>query len=121
MNFGKDIKTQMEALNALQNGMEDFAKRVPGLLTPFIEEQRKLMVPKSKKDITVNGKPCSMSLLTDGRIVINLGTMDDAQKLYEDTNVIDKQFYESAINELKEDIAKLEAEINKKWWQKIFK
>lgn len=113
-----DIKKQMDEFTKMEGGLEGMVKGIGNIMTPFMEEQRKLLVPKSKKDVHFHGKTCAMSLISDGRIIIAFSTMDEAERVYND-EIISGAEAKRLVEALISSNIEMEKEKNKTWFQKL--
>lgn len=86
--------------DALTGGINKTIEKLPKMIEPFQKELNKLNNPVKKKNIRINGVGCVASLIEDGRVIVQMPTMEDATKLYESINTIESK---------------------KNFWSKIFK
>ena len=76
-------------IDEMKKGVESFMTKVSPMFDKIAKENEKLIRPKSKKNITFNGVNVAVSLIEDGRVLISLPTLDDAQTLYDKLEVIE--------------------------------
>lgn len=91
---GEKLRSNVEEV---ESKFKATANDIMSKLGTFSKELTLISVPKSKKDILINGKRGYVSLIADGRVIIHCNTLDDAQKVYD------------SFDEIKE----------LKWWQKL--
>lgn len=63
-------------------------EKLPNILTPIKDELIKLKTPVSTKNIKINGENCVISLIEDGRVIIQMSSREKAKNLYDNINVI---------------------------------
>lgn len=69
-------------LEGMQKAGDDLLKKAAPLFDKIKSEQQKLAVPKSKKNTKWDGKAISISLIEDGRVLINFQSLEDAETFY---------------------------------------
>lgn len=82
------MKSEMEArAEEVQEKFNTQMKNLTEVLMPSLNKMKEEIIttnmPKSKKDITIDGKPVFASLTTDGRVIITFNSLDDSQKFYD--------------------------------------
>lgn len=62
---------------------DDIQKRVMPMFQKLSEEQAKLSRPAKRKNLLIDGKSCVVSLIIDGRILINFPTVEEGEQFFE--------------------------------------
>jgi hypothetical protein len=88
----KKLMDNMGGMDELSNRLNATYKNITKDILPLIEknkaQQERLNKPKAKKDVEINGKTCSVSLIVDGRVLINFATIEESEFFYENfTNI----------------------------------
>lgn len=103
----KDFKGKipnMENLSEFESNFnkmrEDMETRVMPMFQKLSEEQAKLSRPAKRKNLLIDGKSCVVSLIIDGRILINFPTVEEGEQFFE------------AFTDF--------SEARNKWWYKLF-
>ena len=74
--------------DALTGGINQTIEKLPKMIEPFQKELQKLNNPLKKKNVKINGIHCVASLIEDGRVIVQMPTLEEAQKLYDSINTI---------------------------------
>ncbi len=85
-----DEKNIKEKINGFENEFKVGIGKISKRLEEVGHEMKIISVPKSKKDILINGRQGYISLLSDGRVIIHCSTLDDGQKVYDSFKEIKK-------------------------------
>lgn len=88
--FGRDFN-----VDKLKEGVEAMIKRVNPQFEKITAEQRKLSMPKSKKNIKFNGVQCSVSLIDDGRVIIQSPSKDTNEEAYKHLDKFDPEYLQN--------------------------
>lgn len=100
--FGRDFN-----VDKLKEGVEAMIQKVNPQFEKIVAEQRKLSIPKSKKNIKFNGVQCSVSLIEDGRVIIQSPSQDASEAAYKHLDIFDPNY----TGNLQEKVYKLESKI----------
>lgn len=84
----------------LEEAQKNMAEKVMPMFAKMSEESAKLTKPQKRRNLTIDKQNCVISLIVDGRVIINFATIDEGEIFY--NNFID--FTES----------------KSKWWYKLF-
>ena len=93
-------------------------------VSKLMDEQIKLQKPQDKKDVNINDKSCAISLISDGRVILNFSTIDEGRLFYDEFEKWRpyKMFHKD-IQELADKHIIVFNELNyikSKWWYKLF-
>jgi len=80
--------TGIDDLQKITDGIKKTMENLMPNVEKIMNETQKVLLPKSKKDVKINGINCSVSLTTDCRIIVNLPTEDLAKNLYDNIHLI---------------------------------
>lgn len=83
-----------------KNISDDIQNRVMPMFKLLSDEQAKLNKPLKRKNILIDDTNCVLSLIIDGRVVINFATINEGQEFFE-------KFTDFS-------------ECRNKWWYKLF-
>ncbi len=75
-------KQQQKNFNQIP-GLEEVMGKLKNTMEQMGKDAIKIHVPKSKKEVKVNGKNSNVSLIEDGRVIFNFNTTDEAQAFYD--------------------------------------
>lgn len=92
--FGKDFN-----IDSITKGIEFMMEKANPLLDNLMKEHQKILKPKEKKNIKLNGSSCNAGLIEDGRVIVNFSSLDEAKKYYDDIQYLS---------------------VSKPWYKKIF-
>ncbi len=92
-NFG-DFEKKFSEVN------EDIQKRVMPMFQKLSEEQAKLSRPAKRKNLLIDGKNCVISLIVDGRVLVNFPTVNEGEEFFE-------SFVDFSVS-------------RNKWWYRVF-
>ena len=70
-------------MDGMKGAADAMLKKINPLFEKIQSEQLKLTKPKSKKNTEWNTDKISVSLIEDGRVIINFSTIDQATEFYD--------------------------------------
>ena len=121
---GKNIK-------AVQKQIEEVFGKLKDETTKLAEEVKRIHTPLNKKVININGKGCFISLIEDGRVMIQFDNITSAEEYFKEPPV----YSESSFKEHGKNCAKSGMKIGKEnaesmwkkakwyhrlWWNKSY-
>lgn len=94
--FTRRMLNGSDAAKKLAEGIEALSAKLKKEITPQLQdianEAYITQRPEAKKDMVINGKKVIVSLISDGRVMIDFGVFDDAQDFYGVPRINEREF-----------------------------
>lgn len=109
-------------LDELQNNMAKGMGEFKTLLEGQMKEIIKITTPRAKKNVSIKEVNCAMSLIEDGRVIIQFPSMKDCEDYFANPCLYDKADIQEAIEDGRKEgkESKDKEWRNKSWFRRLF-